>query len=211
MRTGRRSAGFTMVEALVAVAVIGLFMVVGLPALQNLLQRSKFEGLTRETAILMRAARFESIKRGVPTVVQISPGTREIIAFADVHGANQTDPSDGVFGPIAGATYRTTDYEIGRLRLPGGVSFSFQALTDLASVDGFVNNGAQPPPDQQAVFQTDGSVMAAGAFRFGDSRGNFLEARVEPPATARIEVRKWDDAATAWHAFGEGGQPWNWK
>lgn len=207
----RSQRGFTFVEAVIVVGVLGLIMLLGIPTLLQLLHRSRIEGIARETAVLMQTARFEAIKRGVQTVVHIDPNTEEVIAFTDVHGPTAADPSDGLFFAVPGFVNRATDYEIARLRLPAGVSFSFLATVGLASVDGFVNPGNPDPPDQQAIFLTDGTVLDEGAFRFGDQRGNFLEARVDPPTTARIEVRKWDDVAGAWHGFGEGGKPWTWK
>ena len=209
-----RAKGFSLAEALVIVAVVGIASVIGAATLPQLLQRVRLEKAAREASTLMRMTRFEAIKQGVQTVVQISPDTREIVAFADVHGGlDQTLPSDGVFEAIGGATYRTTDYEISRMKLPNGVYFRDEsAQEDLDSVDGFDHSGTIPLlPDDQAIFQTDGSILEAGAFRFGDNRGNFLEARVDPPATARIEVRKWDDVDGFWRAFGEGGKPWVWK
>lgn len=207
-----RAKGFSLAEALVIVAFVGIVTVIGAATLPQLLQRVRLESAARDVSALMRMTRFEAIKQGVQTVVQIRPDTREIVAFADVHGGlDQTLPSDGVFDAIGGAVYRTTDYEISRMRLPNGVYFRDQTgQEDLDSVDGFDNDGP-PPPDDQAVFLTDGSVIEAGAFRFADTRGNFLEARVEPRATARIEIRKYDDVAGEWYSFGEGGKPWVWK
>ena len=209
-----RSKGFTLAEALVVMAFISIVTVIGAATLPQLLQRVRLEKAAREAATLMRQTRFEAIKQGVQTVVQISPNTREVIAFADVHGGlDQTLPGDGVFGSIGGATHRTTDYLIFRMRLPNGVYFLDELdQTDINSVDGFNHSGTFPlQPDDQAIFQTDGSVLDAGAFRFGDRRGNYLEARVDPRATARLEIRKWDDVDGAWYAFGEGGKPWEWK
>lgn len=209
-----RSNGFTLAEALVVMAFVSIVTVIGAATLPQLLQRVRLEKAAREAATLMRQTRFEAIKQGVQTVVQISPNTREVIAFADVHGGlDQTLPADGVFDSIGGATYRTTDYLIFRMRLPNGVYFLDEMdQTDIDSVEGFDNSGTLPvQPNDQAIFQTDGSVLDAGAFRFGDRRGNYLEARVDPPATARLEIRKWDDVDGEWYAFGEGGKPWEWK
>jgi type II secretory pathway pseudopilin PulG len=207
----RRSAGFTIVEAIRVVAIIGIASVLVLPTLQELIHTSKLRGIARGTTAQMRKARFEAIKRGVPCVVQISPATREVIAFADVHGATLVALPDGIFNPQAGQPPGATDYELERVLLPAGVSFKFQLLSDLASVDGFNNTGNPDPPDDQAIFLSNGSVNDAGAFRFGDQRDNYLEVRIASPATGRVEVLKWSDADAAWHEQGEGGATWKWN
>lgn len=212
-RLAPRGRGFTLAEVLVVVAMIGIITLIGIPTFQRLLHRTKIEGIARETTIMMNLARYEAIKRGVPVVVQIDPVGQQIFSFVDVHGGlDVTLPPDGLFAAIPGAAARTTDYELGRLPLPTGVSFINETgNTDLASVDGFVNDGNPDPPDDMAIFLSDGSVVDSGAIRFGDARGNVLEARIDPPGTARIELRKWDDDDAAWYAFGEGGKPWSWN
>jgi len=67
-----------------------------------------------------------------------------------------------------------------------------------------------------AIFKHDGSVIDPGAFRFGDQTQNFLEVRVEPAATARIEVHKCRDCKDAairadWYVSGDGGEAWKWN
>lgn len=209
-------AGFTLVELLVTLAVVGALFGLALPALQNMMHRSRVQGSVQEVAILMQRARFEAIQNGFPSVVRIEPSTSEVIAFVDLHGTGLTDPSDGVFNPVAGEPFRTTDYELGRFTLARGVEFREPGgATDLNSVDGFDNPA--PLPDDQAIFQPDGSVEDAGAFRFADDRDNFLEVRVSPPATGRLQTRKFNpdlpvnSDGTHWYAPAEGGEPWEWK
>lgn len=61
------------------------------------------------------------------------------------------------------------------------------------------------------IFLSNGSVQRTGAFRFADVRGNFLEVQVEPQATARVQVRKWDETDNAWYTRDQGGKAWEWK
>ncbi len=168
------------------------------PALQQFINRNKILGSVQTAGTLMREARFEAIKRGVPCIVHADGATNEVIAFADVDG-------DLTFNPDpAETTFRATDYELRRYNLPAGV--------------GFTAPGAQPPvlgftdlpaePLNGAVFESDGSIRDLGSLRFGDQRGNFFEARVEPAASARVTLRKWDGAN--WLAQGEGGKTWEW-
>ena len=188
----------TLVEVLVVVTVLGIGAIVAFPALQQFIHRSKMLSGARSAGALMREARFEAIKRGVPCIVHADGVTNEIVAFVDVNGdlTFNPDPAEPIF--------RRTDYELRRYNLPAGVSFSAP--------------GAQPPVFgftalpahlwNGAVFRADGSVEDLGAIRFGDQRGNYLEARVERAATARISLRKWD--GSNWWAQGGGGKTWDW-
>jgi len=86
------------------------------------------------------------------------------------------------------------------LDLPDAVSFGAPPSFD--AIDTELTGGC-------FVFLPDGSVDKTGAFRFQDVRGNFLEIQVEPQATARVQVRKWDEDANDW--FTRGDKVWEWK
>lgn len=194
----RSGAGFTIVEALITVTVIAVGSVMLYPALQQFIHRNKILGSVQSTGALMREARFEAIKRGVACVVHADGTTNEIVAFVDVDGdlTFNPDPTETVF--------RATDYELRRYNLPAGVSFAAPAAQP--PVFGFTDLPAHPW--NGAVFQANGSVEDLGAIRFGDQRGNFFEARIEPAASARVSLRKWDGAN--WLAQGQGGKTWTW-
>ncbi len=204
MRHGRtRPEGFTLLEIMVVVAVVGIIALMGLPALQNMILRSKHEGAARQISMLIHRAKMEAVKQSVPTVVTIDPAADTVTAFADVNG-----DGDFEFDPDAGADYRTTDYQIGgTFILPAGLSFAAQDGTDPDKVaDGFESVGWSDT--NVAVFNSDGSVSKVGAFRTGDLEGNYLEVRVDPQATARVQIRKWDGAE--YLAQGDKGKTWKW-
>lgn len=188
-------AGFTLVELTITLVIALALLAVTVPALQNLFARQRLEGYARSVATLAQRARHESLVRGVPTVVAVADGS--IFAFVDLHGATLADPPDGLYNPDGSAPYRTTDYEIGRHRVPRHVT--------LESVDGFTLVDS----DRRAVFRSDGSVSDTGGFRVNDVRGNRLDIRIAPRATGRVALYKWD--GSAWRANGEGGHSWTWN
>jgi prepilin-type N-terminal cleavage/methylation domain-containing protein len=176
------AAGFTLLELLVVMVILMIAATLGIPALQKMIVRQKLEGFLRTVGIHMQVARQESIKSGNPVVVEPRTGQRELLLFADVD-------DDGSFTPNASAVPRTVDYEIARLPLPSGNSPSanieFKGPNGGAdAVVGFAGD--------IAVFDPDGSIRSEGAFRFGDSRGNILEVKIGPTATARVEIRKYN-------------------
>lgn len=211
-RARRPAAGFNLIELILVMAIVGIVAGLTMPALQELIHSSKMRSATRNAASILRQARAESIRRGVPCRVRIATtaeGVDELQAFADVHGVDLTDPPDGVFNPLGFQPYRSTDYIVRRFQLPAGVDFRFKDSFGADSID-----PGDFAPDKEAVFFPNGAALDAGAFRFGDTRGNFLEVRVDPPSTGRISIRKWilnfGGGADAWVDHGEDGEAWAW-
>ena len=179
--------GFTLVELVVIMAVVAIILSLGLPALQNMIHRSKIEGAARTIAAMMRTARFEAVKRSAQVTVRIDTSSNDAVSFID---------TDGDFILDGG------ELRLGQLNLPGGVTFSGPAAQPF--VDGLDTMGTAG----WASFIADGSVPTSGAFRLADARGNFVEVRVEPAASARVQIRKWD--GSDWLFQGEGGSGWEW-
>jgi prepilin-type N-terminal cleavage/methylation domain-containing protein len=203
-RTRGGQQGFSLIELLVTMTTLAVAASMGLPALLNYMQRAKVEGAARQVAMLMYSTRLEAITRGAPAAVAIDEDTGELYAFVDIDGTTTSDPPDGIFNPKSGDAFRETDYELGRLRMPTGVRLiNPSGDLGLDSVDGFVN--AAPIPAKVAYFAIDGTIGGVGAFRVGDARGNFIEARVAAATTARVELRKWEDSAWREQAEGEEG------
>ncbi|HVS02088.1 MAG TPA: GspH/FimT family pseudopilin [Thermoanaerobaculia bacterium] len=183
----RRQDGFTLTELMVVLAIIVIIALFGLPALVDSLHRSKIDGANRQVATVMRAARLEAIKLGRPVGVFADFATDRVFRFVDEDGNGVYE--DGV------------DTVLGEVPLPAGVSFQGPPAQPDA-IDGF---GGNP----YVLFDIDGSAGATGAFRIADTRQNFLEVRVSPAATGRVQIRKWDE--TDWFAQGENGKSWKWN
>ena len=96
-----RPEGFTLLEVMVVVAVVGIIALMGLPALQNMILRAKHEGAARQISMLIHRAKMEAVKQSVPTVVTIDATAKTVTAFADVN-----DDGDFKFDPDAGVLER---------------------------------------------------------------------------------------------------------
>jgi type II secretory pathway pseudopilin PulG len=210
-----RSAGFTLIELLVVLGFLALTATLAVPAIQNLIIRSKTEGFAREASVLMQRTRLEAIKVNRAGVVHIDPANRRIRAFIDAD-------RDFTYNPDPNEPPRTTDYTLGQVVLPADLEFRDPDLggVDLGSIEGFTPvevDGANP---RSAYFRADGSVADAGAFRVCDPRGNCLEIRVDPPASGRIDLLKWEavggeEGTEDWRGAGDpaadGDEPGKWR
>lgn len=199
-----RAGGFTLIELLVIIAIVMVLALFTWPALDKMIQRSRLLGFANEMAALMQRARLEAVKRSVPSVVRLDFETDEVVVFIDVD-------DDGVFTPDSTVPLGEADFEL--LRRPKSAHVAFAGpvggVEGTDTVDGFSPNPENSDLPNQAVFNPNGSIDALGSFRFSDVKGNVLEVRVAPQATARIELRKWD--GSAFHAQREGGKAWEWN
>lgn len=202
----RPRSGFTLIEMIVIVAVIGIMATIGIPNLIRVIHRAKLEGIARETSVLMQRARSEAVRQNVPTVVRFDLVRNEVVAFADVDGVAVATPPDMIYNPVAGEPHRATDYELGRYGLPENILFQAPPADPDGPIRLFTDNGTEPI----AIFDPNGSIRDIGAVRYSDRRGNFLEIRVQPAATARVQMRKWDPDLGDWQTRNQNDKPWVW-
>lgn len=194
-----RSWGFSIYEFLVILAVSMALVAAGLPAFVQWTKRAQILGFVRATQTRLQVARTEAVRGQFPVVVQPDLTNEQILVFANV----DNDPSYS-FDPDPTQVHRTADYEIARLNVPverriylwhpeDGAPNGVKAIEDLTLT---------PTGDKVVVFLPNGSVVDTGGIHVGDSRGNYFSIRVEPEATAKVRILKWD-SAPPW------GTPWD--
>lgn len=191
----RRQSGFTLLEMLVVVAVIGILVLITAPAFLNMINRFKLTGTTREVAALMQAARMEAIKMNAPAQVNYDATVNTFIAFVDLDRDETLSAPDRVLAS--------------KVPLPVKVDFwgpGDGAANGVNAIDGWDD----APVHEGPIFRPDGSVDRVGAFRFKDSNDNYLEVRVETPATGRIVLKKQDRDDDIFYLNGEAGHRWVW-
>jgi len=177
----RRAAGFTLIELLIVMVLMGVLMAIGLPNLFNYIQHQKILGITQQTAMVLRLARLESIKTANNAVVKLDTAAATVTGYMDL---NQNLTQDAA------------EPALWRLDLPKGIT---------GSVTGFTT----PPTPGVAVFRSNGSVGVPGGFRFLNSKGDQLEARVVSLNSGRVQILKLQ--GSTWKLQGEGGQSWTWQ
>ncbi|MCL4840024.1 MAG: GspH/FimT family pseudopilin [Thermoanaerobaculia bacterium] len=230
-RFRRPTAGFTLFELLVVIAVIGILLGIAVPALVKQIGRSQLLAAARETGVLMQKARMEAIRRGVPVVVAPDATGRTLVGWVNSERNAAGQFVDLDFDETAG------ELRVGEVRLaarivmrgPGDAAVNGEEsnLFD-RTPPGPADDAPSPPfvadlPVEAAVFMPNGSVLVDGAFRFTeDDARNFLEVRVAPRGTARVVVRKFNPsgpvAGELWYESGlsagtgpgTGRNVWEW-
>lgn len=65
----RRSQGFSLLELLVTLAVLGIIVAVGVPSFLSMLQNSRLTGAAHESYALLQYARSDALRAGEPRYV----------------------------------------------------------------------------------------------------------------------------------------------
>jgi type IV fimbrial biogenesis protein FimT len=98
-----KQAGFTLVELMVVIAIVGIGLTVALPDLGVFMRRNQISSGTNDLLTAVSLARTEAVKRSVPTVVCASADgincaaatanwSVGYIVFADVNGDGARQP-----------------------------------------------------------------------------------------------------------------------
>ena len=204
-RKNRPPGGFTLVEIIVGLAIIGVLFAIGVPVALRTIHTAKVSSVGYDCNILIRKAKSEAIRKNQRVIVKHHATWDVLRAFTDVHGATVTDPPDGKYTPDGGSDPLATDHEVGQCGLPPGLAWG-GPTSDPDITVGFTSQDSE----NLAILMPDGTVEDIGTFRFGDARGNYLAIQIAPTATARVTLLKWDEETTKWREQGEEGKKWVW-
>lgn len=198
----RRRGGFTLVEALIIMGVIGVLAAFGIPSLLSLLREMKVQQSSQDVMTLMRAARYRAIKE-----------SQEIGVLAEFRFSTTGEPDRVVMFTGDDPTTLPANRIGVPIALPRGVYFQGPADANPGGPD-TINEDMHTDATIDGcwvVFRPDGSASLdetgatdgmRGAVRMANDQNQFREIRVDPAPTGRIKVLIWDGSA-----FVEQGAP----
>jgi hypothetical protein len=207
---GKGPDGYTLLQTLVVLGVLGLFVAALASPFTHWANRYRFETFMDQVASLSVLARSAAVTSAAPAVVEVAIDGSRVRVFLDRHGVGGPGTSaDGIFNPVEGLPATVTDRHLAEVPIPAGIEPG--APRGEKPVEGLTLLARR----HVLLLQPDGSAADSGAFRFGDSWGNYVEMRVAPSATARTQLRKyhkhWSRSADGSHWYSrDDGRPWEW-
>jgi prepilin-type N-terminal cleavage/methylation domain-containing protein len=205
-RGWRRRSGFSLVELVIASAVVGILATIAMPTVHRKIQRSNLAGAAEEISHFLAKARLEATRLGTPVVVEPDYATRILVAFGDKDDDLVLDTAEIRLFDLAmhHPESRSPVYLMG----PDGREGN--AADPAQSVDGLTPARSL----RVAVFEPDGSIRHPGAFRVADGQrplANVLEVRIAPRATARIRINEYiHDGRDGAGFYPSGDGEWRW-
>ena len=152
MRPESVQTGFTMVEVMVVVAIMGVSMLAALPSFRGYLQSNRVNDTARELSGRMRMARQSAVAEGIPRIVTWNFDAGSYLVVRDDNGDGQAQDGEPRLGP-----------------------FTISEELDLASKEGEGFAG------DQVIFRPNGSASGTGTLVLANEAGYLLELTVLAP------------------------------
>lgn len=176
-----RVSGFSLVELLAVVAIIGLVAAFGFPAIQEITYQRTLDSVAHQFSTACLAARSSAVKTGSPAIVEVT----------ETH-PNPHDPQVSLITLVSwvdrdGNDAYDAEAKIAEFSSSSKVISMGGPVGDALAIQGFTGG--------KAKFLNDGSIDAVGAFRLKNIRDKYVQIRVSPAATGITKIQSWNGSA----------------
>ena len=200
---GKEDRGFTIVEMMIVVAIIGAILAIALPYFAGFLRRARLDNAARQIDMVMLKARIEAIRRGNQVGVIVSTDStmdgssvskpnayRGAVVFVD------NSPANGSFD--SGETILTT------FSMPPGsnlVGYAVDTVDKTAPATSSQTYSFVFTPFGSAVSVASGSMRSVYVY---DTVGNTIQIGIPVAASGRVQMTKLVTGG------GYVSSPWTW-
>jgi type IV fimbrial biogenesis protein FimT len=124
----RRARGITLIECVIALAILAALMSIALPSFGEAMARARLRGAAEDLALALGNARLESVRAGAGKVhVTVAPGASWCWAVGPVEGVDCANP------PIGSTVHVVRGDDYAGITMARGVSASFDGRDTLAA------------------------------------------------------------------------------
>jgi prepilin-type N-terminal cleavage/methylation domain-containing protein len=92
----KNSQGFTLIETLIIVVIIGILSAIAVPSFLALLDRSKVNSALSQVQGVLQQAQREAIRKSKPCTVTLAPATKQVTANCSVTSDRTLNSSIGM-------------------------------------------------------------------------------------------------------------------
>jgi len=233
-RTGKPEEGFSLMEILITVAILGILVLLAAPFAGKIIRRSQSVAAFSSMRQALAAARLQAVKRGINVVVQFSvtpEGQIKVHTFQD-RANDETSPLPADEQAAVGNFKQDTGFlsgpaadepTLGEILLPSsvvvwkqggtkgdtgaGIAFDeYAGDTTLTNRVVFVATGGIAPPQDTATSGLPNLAGGRGIY-FADQAGkNFFRVTIDSDISGRLVVDKYQADSPA----GYRASKWTW-
>ena len=161
--SGDRAGGFTLVELMVVVVIIGILSGVSAPTFAGYMKTVKLKSAARDLVTSMRYARLKAVSERNQWVILFQLAQRQYIIFSDDGGGSGLASDPNFIEANRGNLRPDPGERVLPVReLPGGVQFGYvvtEGLPNNITTSRAVSFGGSPP---RIVFYPNGSARETG-------------------------------------------------
>ncbi len=159
MRVAFRQAGFSVIELMVVLLVVGITLAAGVPAFQSFIRSSGLKNGTENLAAQLRLARQMAVSQSVDQIVVWNPDSRQYRIVTDEDGNGVAGVGEPTVGP-----------------------FTLPDRVDLANA-----TGSDAFTGSQVIFSPDGSASESGSVVLSTDDTHTLTLSVLAP-TGQVRI-----------------------